>query len=592
MIVDLSSGQQVVRRTSLEVRDVAVRSAAGQLPAYATWTERDSAGAEKTWYAASADGRSWPVVRELPYEVPLRYAAHDPLEGSPTVPATLTSLPGSRLYLVQLWVPPFPELQQTLEALGIEIERVLLRSSLIVAADEDALERATALPFVRATTPYHPAYKLEPALIEAALTGGVEPVRFNLLSLRRGPAGQVPVAAHVTKLGGRVVETSPETYLMVIEVPLDLLAGVAASEDVAWIDRWSPPEEDIDIARQFHGADAVESTLGLTGASLNVEVLDGGCDLTHSDLSGALVHGTNTSSSHGTNCSGIVSGDGTGLASARGVLPDSQLIVGDYAGLSGSRYNHTSELQTVAGPYRAVLQSNSWGNTRTFDYTSISQDMDLILFDHERIAVMQSQSNAGDQDSRPQAWAKNIISVGGLRHYGTLSDTDDAWVGSASIGPAADGRIKPDIASFYDSILTTAQGGGYTGSFGGTSAATPITSGHVGLLIEMWGLETFGNSAPNVDPFDDRPHNTTTKALLINTATQWSFSGTGHDRTRVHQGWGRADVANAYDLRSKMFVIDESDVVAPLATRTHLLDVAAGEPALKATLVYRDSTLR
>ena len=71
------------------------------------------------------------------------------------------------------------------------------------------------------------------------------------------------------------------------------------------------------------------------------------------------------------------------------------------------------------------------------------------------IAIAQSQSNAGTQSSRPQAWAKNIISVGGVYHFNTLSTADDAWSGGASIGPAADGRIKPDVSYWYDSIFTT-----------------------------------------------------------------------------------------------------------------------------------------
>ncbi len=44
----------------------------------------------------------------------------------------------------------------------------------------------------------------------------------------------------------------------------------------------------------------------------------------------------------------------------------------------------------------------------------------------------------------------------------------------ASIGPAADGRIKPDLAFFYDSIFSahSASDTSYT-QFGGTSSATP-----------------------------------------------------------------------------------------------------------------------
>ncbi|MCP3919278.1 MAG: PKD domain-containing protein [bacterium] len=78
------------------------------------------------------------------------------------------------------------------------------------------------------------------------------------------------------------------------------------------------------------------------------------------------------------------------------------------------------------------------------------------------------------------------------------------------------------------------------------------------------------------------------KALAINTATQWTFSGTGHDLTRTHQGWGHPDLATAWNLRNDMFVVDETDVLTELDSTIHTLTVDPGEPAFKATLVYRD----
>jgi len=85
------------------------------------------------------------------------------------------------------------------------------------------------------------------------------------------------------------------------------------------------------------------------------------------------------------------------------------------------------------------------------------------------IAITQSQSNNGNRSSRPQAWAKNIISVGAINHYDTLATSDDCWCNGASIGPAEDGRIKPDVSFWYDDIYTTTTGNSYTSGFGGTS---------------------------------------------------------------------------------------------------------------------------
>jgi len=594
--VETSGGQEALRTCMGTISQVRSVGAAGQAAQFLRWREVATDGSTAQWYAASPDGESWDIVRPISHELLLRYGAHDPLQGEPAVSARLAARPTSNLHLVQLEVPPSPPLQERLVQAGAEVHRVVPRHALLVTANSRSLRIIASLPFVRAVREYHPAYKVERELLP--IVENVTPqtaVTVNLLTLRRGAAGQARVAAVVEALGGRVVDTSRETYLMTVTVPTQALADLVGSDDVAWIDRWSAPEEDINNAREFHGSNFVESTLGLTGSSLRVEVLDGGCDLTHPDLANHVVHGSMVVGNHGTACSGIVAGSGAGNASARGVLPEALLIAAYYNGLSGSRYNHTRELDDPTGSFRAILQTNSWGNSRTTAYTSVSQDLDQILFDFEKFSVLQSQSNAGNQDSRPQAWAKNVISVGGVRHYNTLNETDDAWSSGASIGPAADGRIKPDLASFYDSTLTTDvmgsggySSGNYYSSFGGTSGATPIVAGHLGMLMEMWGDGVFGNSAPAVDPFDDRPHNTTAKALLINTARQWSFSGTGADLTRVHQGWGRPDLAGAYSLRDKTFVIDESDVLAPLGSTVHTLTVEAGEPALRATMIFRD----
>src|SRR4030095_12433656 len=159
--------------------------------------------------------------------------------------------------------------------------------------------------------------------------------------------------------------------------------------------------------------------------------------------------------------------------------------------------------------------------------------------------------------------------------------------------PCTAGRITPDIASFYDSILCTDQVGsaGYTTSnyysaFGGTSGATPICAGMLAAFYPLWQHGVFGNPT-STSVFNSAPQNTTAKAMLINSASQWTFSGTSHDLTRTHQGWGHPDLKTMYDRRNQMLVIDESVVLANLQTGTHVVNVMAGTPELKATIVYR-----
>ena len=582
----------VVRTTDAAVEGAHLRAVPGSSNLAVTWEESGT-----PYYAISLDGARFHEAKATSYDLALRLGDFDPTRRELTLPAALRAETGNRLFIVQYWTQGLESYRRSIRDAGGAIHLFLARHANVVEMDPRAAAAVRELPFVRWVGPYHTAYKLEEGLSAMALAAaGPRQLRVNLLTMRRGPRGQDPVIARILEMGASVDSVSRETYLINATVTPGQVLDLARMNEVQWIDLWSAPETDMNIARDFHGANYVESLAGYTGAGVRVEVMDGGCDEIHPDLQNFVVHGGNTPSAHGTATSGIVLGSGAGNFNARGGMPDAFLAIADYNFMSGSRYNHTAELQNPNLTYKAVLQSNSWGSSRTTQYTSTSQEMDLILFDHDRISILQSQSNAGNQDSRPQAWAKNIISVGGIRHQNTLGKSDDNWSFGASIGPAADGRIKPDLASFYDATLCTDQvgsagyaSGNYYSSFGGTSGATPIIAGHLGLLYEMWADGLFGNSAPGATVFDDRPFNTTAKALLINTATQWSFAGTNHDLTRTHQGWGHADLINTYDLRNQIFVVDETDVLSNLQSTVHSLTVDPGAPAFKATLVYRDN---
>jgi hypothetical protein len=548
------------------------------------------------YYSLSLDGERFGAAVASDYALELRFARFDPALREPEVPAALRASPANRLFVVQYWTQALEDWRAAVRAAGGEIHLFLANHANVVELDPAALERVRALPIVRSVRPFHPAYKLEEELLAGLVEGRSGALTVNLLTLRRG--GYAPVVAWIAANGGLVEHVSAETHLMTATLDFARLPALAALDEVQWIDRWFPPEPDMNKAREVHGADFVEAAHGLTGAGVRLEVMDGGFDETHPDMPDFLVHNGNSPDAHGTCTSGIVLGDGSAQRpGARGAAPDAFLIVADYGFpySGGSRYAHTGQLVNPALPYQCVLQSNSWGGGLTTAYTSTSQNMDLILFDHARISVCQSQSNFGNQNSRPEAWAKNVISVGGIYHNDSSTKDDDFWSGGASIGPAADGRIKPDVASFYDAILCADMVGGngytstnyYTG-FGGTSGATPIVAGHLALVYEMWHLGLFGNPHPGATVFENAPFNTTAKALLINSASQWTFSGTGHDLTRTHQGWGHPDLARLSLATARMVVVDEEHVLSELETKSYDLEVLPGEAELRVTLVYRD----
>ncbi|MBZ0171531.1 MAG: S8 family serine peptidase, partial [Phycisphaerales bacterium] len=211
--------------------------------------------------------------------------------------------------------------------------------------------------------------------------------------------------------------------------------------------------------------------------------------------------------------------------------------------------------------------------------------------------VLQSQSNNGSPDSRPEAWAKNVISVGGVQGRGTLDRGDDAWAGYASTGPALDGRIKPDMVMFNDGIWAPADGNDTDHRlFTGTSAATPAVAGHLAIMLEMWDAGLFAAQAQarqiQAEKVDEdefiRPSVAMAKALMINSARPYGFEHVAEDLGRYRQGWGTPDLRRLRDDAGRTFVLDEREPLIQGGSWAGLFEVAPGEPDLRVTLVYDD----
>ncbi|HET9139118.1 S8 family serine peptidase [Actinophytocola sp.] len=508
-----------------------------------------------------------------------------------TAPAAADPAAETNAYLVTLTATLTDPQRAALAGLGARVGGYLPDLTYVVRMTGSTKQSVERLGFVRSVAGYRAADKLD---AEARLTAFAGTAQYLITLLDRDPAEARAVARQIRRLGGQLDLVSESGRHLLATLDPARLDAVAALPAVLAVGPMSAPQTDMNISREASGANYVESVGGYRGQGVRAEVMDLGLRTTHQEFQArpVLLHGPNsTNTSHGTSTYGEIFASGVS-ATRRGVLPEAQGIFATSS--RPDRYAHTRELVSPTGPYRAVFQSNSWGSNLTTAYTSISAAMDTIVFDLD-ILICQSQSNAGTRSSRPQAWAKNVLSVGGQFHRNTLSRTDDAWSGGASIGPAADGRIKPDLSNYYDAIDTTSSTSNtsYTTSFGGTSGATPITCGNAGLLFQMWADGVFdGGPGKARDVFASRPHAATAKALMINSATQYPFTGTAHDMTRTHQGWGTVSVRTLYDLAQAggwrlPVLVNETDLLTTGQTRRYTV-TANGSRPLKATMVYTD----
>jgi hypothetical protein len=179
----------------------------------------------------------------------------------------------------------------------------------------------------------------------------------------------------------------------------------------------------------------------------------------------------------------------------------------------------------------ARVHSNSWGGGDPGAYDDQCHQLDEFVWQHPDFCIVFAAGNDGRDGNgdgvidlgsvTPPGTAKNCITVGASENnrpsftltYGSgwpsdypaeplksdrLSDDPDEVVAFSSRGPTADGRVKPDVVAPGTFILSTrsqriaANNYGY-GRFGstrmymfdsGTSMATPLTAGAVGLVRE------------------------------------------------------------------------------------------------------------
>lgn len=553
--------------------------------------------------AQNPDGSDQRPAAEDP-RVLLEYAQFDPMVNIPELPPGLSADATVNLHIVQFKSTPTEADREAVRQAGGEIKGYLPVDCHLVYMPGGAMS-LYQIEAVRWVGAYEPAYRLEPFLLKEITSGVAQPTRTYNMVMADKRNDKERLAANILAIGGEVIDQHIGGLLFTATLNAKQLRLVAAMDEVLWVDRFSEPEYDMDNARIQGGGDAVEALAGYTGLGVRGHIYEG-VEGTHPDFNTTIQRvgptTCNGAERHGHCTAGIVFGNGNSAPQARGMAPDA---IGYF-----TRYISSTNTTCATSPARNTIIGNaisaqnimfttaSWGNARTFFYTSDSADADDIVFDH-RIPWTQSQSNAGNQDSRPQAWGKNVISVGGVRHQNNSNAADDTWSNGGSTGPSQDTRSKPDLCAYYDSVWTsdlsgtagynTAAGvaGNSTTGFNGTSAATPIVAGHNAIAIQMYTDHLF--TPPRVQGgsmFANRPYAQTLKALQIACANMYTPTAT--DNRREHVGYGFPSLSNMYNRRDKISIIPEDEPITQGATHTYEFEVNPGESILKICMTYLD----
>ncbi|HEY8280048.1 MAG TPA: S8 family serine peptidase [Bdellovibrionota bacterium] len=344
---------------------------------------------------------------------------------------------------------------------------------------------------------------------------------------------------------------------------------------------------------------------------------------------------------HGTHCSGSILGNGRASNNLiRGGAYGAQLVMlGMWSDIMNNIMPPTLDKLYDAGYAEgARIQSNSWGapnsNGRYDNWAALT---DKWLFEHPDYLAMFAAGNDGadknadgviDENSLSSPGsAKNVLTVGASKNFlleggiqktmkelrngatkwgaepiasSKLSEDQRGMAAFSSRGPAADGRIKPEIVAPGTNIVSardkhpkadpaSMSWGIYDDNYvymGGTSMATPVAAGAAALVRQFLAQKT-GNA--NVS-------SALMKATMANTAEdlfpgQFGEVARGQEqpsrRPNNHEGWGRVNLANLMNDAS-LSVFEESTGLATGTYKDFSVNVRGNRP-LRVTLAYTDA---
>lgn len=199
--------------------------------------------------------------------------------------------------------------------------------------------------------------------------------------------------------------------------------------------------------------------------------------------------------------------------------------------------------------------------------------------------VLNSAGNSGDE-----AWkhvgvpadARGVIAVGAVQ-----DDGDRAAF--SSLGPTADGRIKPDLVAPGDMVVVAGSAGVELGLSSGTSLASPILAGALASLWSAYPEKTadeilnvvFEHSDQNLDPDNLRGYG------LPDLAISWLALG-GYWNGRAANNARDGFFTFQRDAGTLAFLLFKS--LDPNDIQVELLDIF-GKPVLPVRLTYKADTL-
>lgn len=477
---------------------------------------------------------------------------------------------GMGTFLVHFEGPIFDHQRRELKAADAVIEGYLPHYTYIVRMDVSLRAEIENVDGVTWTGEYLPSYK-----ISAEIDMVNESWKDFVVLLFAGTDVE-SVREEVVKAGGYVLswqESSAEGILR-LKMPSSQVPALAEINQVKWI-QYAPTYQVFNadaqwVVQTWVSEDRKIWDAGLTGSGQIVNSNDTGLRTSHNmyrdpDIEiadwgdfpdhrkviayqpgdqGLAQFGDEIGHGTGTACCLTGNDRPVGGSSPNvGMAPDARLYFLDVGGPGGMLAVGEDLEATLAKPYDgneaggARISSNSWGDPFTTQYDASCSQVDRLMWNRPDYLVFVSAGNLpmATHTVNPGD-AKNVVCVGA-----TMSGLSaDMPANFSTPGPAADGRIKPEVTAPGIMITANDDSDDAESMVGGTSGSCPVAAGNTALIRQYFTEGYYPTGTPQVSDAIT-PSAALLKAMLINSVETDFASNPVPDAT---VGWGRPNVDN------------------------------------------------
>ena len=349
----------------------------------------------------------------------------------------------------------------------------------------------------------------------------------------------------------------------------ELLTQLSENNDVLFIQAIEEPGTPENFNSRAAARTAyIQGQTPFDGSNVVVGLGDDGDIGPHADYKGRLTSlAGNSIGDHGDHVAGTIFGAGNIDPTGEGNAPGATMIYYDYP-------SNLSNIDAHYASYRIRVTNSSYSNGCNAGYTFYAQQMDKDVRDNAALIHVFSAGNSNGSNCGYGAgtqWGnvtgghkqgKNVIATANIT-------STDAIAPSSSRGPAADGRIKPDLAAVGTNVYSTIDSHTY-GNKTGTSMSAPGVAGYFAVLHNA---------------FDELQQDTAEagllKAIAMNTADDL-----GNPGPDFIYGYGRVNARKALKVIQDTQFLSSS--ITTNDTLTYTISIPAGVNKFSAMLYWTD----